>query len=450
MNSKNADLGNAPVGRLLFSLAAPAIAAQLINLLYNIVDRMYIGHMPMVGPEALTGVGVCGSIIMCVSAFASLAGMGGAPRAAIMMGKKDEETAQKILGNCTTLLICVAITLTLVIQLFGKQILLAFGASENTLPYAWDYIQIYSLGTIFVQLSLGLNAFINTQGFAKIGMMTVLIGAVTNIILDPVFIFVCHMGVRGAALATIISQAISCGWILRFLTGPKTILRIAPENMKLKKEIFLPCVALGLAPFIMQFTESALTVTFNRSLIRYGGDIAVGAMSIQYSVYSFSMLPLNGLAQGAQPIMSYNFGAGNFDRVKKVFWLMAISAFSFSSIVWSISEFAPGIFVGIFTSDPALTAFTCWSLRIYAAVLILFSLQIACQQSFVALGNAKTSLFLALFRKVFMLIPLIYIMPVLIPSDKVFAVFLAEPIADFISVSTALFLFSKQYRKLHP
>ena len=445
--TKETDLGNDKIGGLLFKLALPAIMAQVINLLYNLVDRMYIGHIRDVGPAALTGVGVTMPVIMAISAFAALVSMGGAPRASIMMGKGDKEEAQRILGNCAAMLVLTALVLTLVVQLFGRQILLLFGASDNTIGYAWAYVQIYSLGTIFVQLALGLNAFINAQGYARIGMATVAIGAVCNIILDPVFIFGFHMGVRGAALATILSQAVSCVWILRFLTGKKPSLQLQTRYMRLRASTILPCIGLGFAPFVMQFTESILNICFNTSLLKYGGDIAVGAMTILGSVMQFSMLPIQGLTQGAQPIIGFNYGAGKIGRVKDCFKLTLVSCVLFTTVIWAISMFAPQLFIGIFTADAQLMEFSKWAMRIYMAMSLIFGIQIACQQTFIALGNAKTSAFLAMLRKVILLIPLIYILPCIF-SDKVMAVFLAEPVADLIAVSTTATLFYRQYRKL--
>lgn len=445
--SKEVDLGSGSVGKLLFQLALPAILAQIINVMYNMVDRMYIGHIRDVGASALTGVGVTMPVIMAISAFAALVSMGGAPRASIMMGKGDKQSAEKILGNCTTVLVMVSVILTVIFLLFGEPILSLFGASSNTIVYALDYMRIYAAGTIFVQLSLGLNAFINAQGYAKTGMCTILIGAVCNIILDPVFIFGFGLGVKGAALATIISQAVSCFWVVRFLNSSKSFLRIQKKNMKVERRIILPCLALGVSPFIMQFTESIISVCFNTSLLKYGGDVAVGAMTILTSVMQFSMLPLQGLTQGSQPIASYNFGAGNMERVSRVFKLLLICCLSYSTFLWAIAEFAPWIFVGIFTNNAELARFARWALRIYMASSFMFGAQIACQQTFIALGNAKYSVFLALLRKVILLIPLIFILPQFF-DNKVFAVFLAEPIADGIAVCTTVTLFAISFRKL--
>ena len=444
---KEANLGEDRIGGLLFKLALPAILAQVINLLYNLVDRMYIGHIAKVGSVALTGLGVTMPFIMCVSAFAALVSMGGAPRASIMMGRGNREEAERILGNCTSMLVIVAVIVTAVSQIWGTDILMLFGASESTLPYAWAYMQIYSLGTIFVQLALGLNAFINAQGFARTGMLTVVIGAVCNIILDPIFIFGLHMGVRGAALATIISQGISCVWIVRFLLGRQTTLRIRKENLRIRPKTVGPCIALGVAPFIMQFTESVLNICFNTSLLKYGGDVAVGAMTILSSVMQMSMLPIQGLTQGAQPIIGFNYGAKKMDRVKKTFRLLLLSCVTFTAVIWLICMLLPQAFILIFTDQAELIAFTKWAMRIYMAVSLIFGVQISCQQTFIALGNAKTSVFLALLRKVLLLIPLIYILPAFM-EDKLMAVFLAEPVADVIAVTTTSILFYRTYRSL--
>ena len=440
------ELGTCSVGKLLFKLAVPAIAAQIINLLYNLVDRMYIGHIAEVGKLALTGVGVCLPLIMLISAFAALVSMGAAPRASIFLGKGEKDNAEKTLGNSFSLLVIISIILTLIFFFFAEDLLLIFGASENTIEYATSYMKIYSIGTIFVKLTLGLNAFISAQGFAKVSMMTVLIGAIFNIVLDPILIFGFNMGVSGAALATIISQALSMLWILKFLTGKKTTLKIKRKNLSLSKNIVLPSIALGLAPFIMQATESLIAVCFNSSLLKYGGDIAVGAMTILTSVMQFSMLPLNGLTQGGQPILSYNYGAKNPERVKKAFKILLISCVTYSMILWALAMITPKSFVLIFNNDPELLDFTSNALRIYMALSGIFGIQIACQQSFIALGNAKTSLFLALLRKIILLIPLIYIMPIFI-SNKTTAVFMAEPVADFIAVSTTAILFYIQFKK---
>ena len=435
-----------PIGKLLFRLAIPTVIAQMINMLYNIVDRIYIGHIPEVGALALTGVGVCMPLIMILSAFAALVGNGGAPRASILLGKGDSRSAEKIIGNCFTLQILISIVLTVIMLLGGKTFLLAFGASENTIEYAVSYFNIYAIGTIFVQLTLGMNMFITAQGFTKIGMYSVLIGAVINIVLDPIFIFACGLGVRGAALATILSQGCSCIWVLHFLFGKKTTLRIKKENLRLVPKVFLPCLALGASLFIMQASESVISVCFNSSLLKYGGDVAVGAMTILTSVMQFAMLPLQGLGQGAQPIMSYNYGAKNPDRVKGAFFLLLKASLVYSIILWAFIMIFPQVFAGIFTTDAALLAFTKKALRIYLAAMFLFGIQISCQMAFNSLGKALSSIVVAVVRKFVLLIPLIYIMPAVLP-DKTSAVYMAEPVADTIAVTFTAILFFFQFRK---
>ena len=444
--NNNAFLGTEPVGRLLMRLSIPTVAAQLINMLYNIVDRIYIGHMPGAGNLALTGVGVCMPIIMFVSAFAALIGAGGAPRASIFMGRGDPKAAERTLGGCFTLQTIVSLIMTALLLLFAEPMLMAFGASENTIGYAVDYMSIYALGTAFVQLTLSMNAYITAQGFAKIGMLTVLIGAVLNIVLDPLFIFVMNLGVRGAALATIISQGVSCIWVVSFLCSKKSTIRIKRENMCVKKEIVLPCIALGAAPFIMQSSESVISVCFNSSLLRYGGDVAVGAMTILTSVMQFAMLPLQGFAQGAQPITSFNYGARNVARVKQTFRLLLTVSLIYSVSLWALIQLFPQAFASIFTSEPELLAFAAKALRIYCGVLFMFGIQIACQMTFVAIGYAKSSIIVAVMRKFVLLLPLIYIMPMLI-SDKTMGVYMAEPVADFLAVTFTALLFGRQFKK---
>ena len=445
--AQEVDLGREPIGHLLLVLAVPAITSQIVNALYNMVDRMYIGHIPETGATALTGVGVCFPLIMIISAFAALVGMGGAPRASIFMGKKDNEEAERILGNCFVSLVAAAVILTVLVLVFQQPLLYLFGASENTIDYALSYMSIYAVGTIFVQLTLGLNAFISAQGFSKISMLTVIIGAVTNIVLDPIFIFGFHMGVQGAALATVISQAVSAVWAIRFLSGRNTVLKLRRKNFRIKAKVVLPCFALGFALFIMQSTESILVLCFNSSLLKYGGDLAVGAMTILSSVMQFAMLPLQGITQGGQPIISFNYGAQNPERVKKAFKLQLISCLLYTTVLWTLVQLFPGVFVAIFTNDAELAGLAKWALRIYMATMLLMGAQIACQQTFVAFGNSKISAFLAMFRKIIVLIPLIYILPNFM-ENQVQAVFLAEPIADTIAVATTVTLFSLNFRKV--
>lgn len=446
MNDKKEFLRVEPIGKLLFRLSIPTVVAQLINMLYNIVDRIYIGHMPGDGSLALTGVGVCMPIIMLVSAFAALVSSGGAPRASIFMGEKDTESAEKTLGNCFSLQIVVSVILTAVLLIWNKDLLLAFGASENTIGYATDYMSIYAIGTLFVQMTLGMNTFITAQGFTTVSMVSVIIGAVCNIVLDPIFIFGFQMGVKGAALATIISQMLSCVWIISFLCGKKTQLKLKKENLKLRADIILPCIALGTAAFVMQSSESVISVCFNSSLLKYGGDIAVGAMTIMTSVMQFAMLPLQGIAQGAQPITSYNFGAKNAGRVKKTFRLLLITCLTYSIALWAAVMIAPQVFVKIFTSDTSLAQFTAPMLRIYLGGLGLFGIQIACQMTFTSLGKAANSIVVAVVRKFVLLLPLIYIMPSIL-ADKTQAVYMAEPVADIIAVTFTAILFTFQFKK---
>ncbi|MBS6397171.1 MAG: MATE family efflux transporter [Clostridiales bacterium] len=446
MENNNDFMGTEPIGRLLWRLSIPAIAAQIINLLYNMVDRVYIGHMPEDGALALTGVGVCMPVIMIVSAFAALVSNGGAPRASMAMGRGDKDMAERVLGSSFTLQIVISVVLTVLLLIFNRPLLLLFGASEKTIGYATEYMNIYAIGTIFVQLTLGMNAFITAQGFARTGMLSVLIGAVCNIILDPVFIYGMDMGVRGAALATILSQAVSTVWVLYFLTGKKTIIRIKKKYLRLQKEIVLPGIALGLAPFIMQASESIIVVCFNSSLLKYGGDVAVGAMTILSSAMQFSMLPMHGLGQGAQPISSYNYGAKNKSRVKKTFWMLFGISMAYAVIIWGAIMLFPEAFARIFSSDPELVAYTSWAIRIYLAAMCVFGAQIACQMTFISIGNAKASILVAVMRKFVLLLPLVYTLPHLV-ENQVMGVYLAEPIADVLAVTFTVVLFAFQFRK---
>ena len=445
-HDKSQPLATQSIGKLLLKLSIPAVAAQLVNMLYNMVDRMYIGRIPLEGTLALTGMGVCMPVILLISASAALVSMGGAPRASIKMGQQSMDEAEQILGNCTGALLGIAAMLTVVFLAFAEPLLLLFGASGDTIGYALDYMRIYVAGTVFVQLALGLNAFITAQGFATTSMLTVLIGAICNIVLDPIFIFGFGMGVRGAALATVISQAVSAVWVVAFLRGKKTTLRLQIKNLKPVPAVLLPCLALGLSPFIMQSTESILMIAFNTSLQKYGGDIAVGAMTIFSTVMQFTMLPIVGFSQGAQPITSYNYGARNVSRVKAAFMALLKVSASFSVCLWLAVQLFPQGFARIFTTDTTLIEYASKYLRIYMGCSCLMGVQLACQQTFIAIGNAKASLFLALLRKIILLIPLIYLLPMLM-ADKVTAVFLAEPVADLIAVITTATLFAVQFRK---
>ena len=442
----NVFLEKEPIGKLLFKLSIPTVVAQLINMLYNLIDRIFIGHMEEIGDLALTGVGVCLPLIMLVSAFAALVSSGGAPRASIFMGKKDNATAEKIMGNCFFLQIIISFILTIVLLVFNRDLLLLFGASENTIEYAMDYMNIYAIGTLFVQLTLGMNAYITSQGFSKVAMITVLIGALCNIALDPLLIYVFNMGVSGAALATVISQAISCTFVIIFLFSKKSILKLKVSNFKLDFKIILPCMALGLAPFIMQASECIIIVCFNTSLQNYGGDLAVGAMTILSSVMQFAMLPLQGFAQGAQPISSYNYGAKNVERVIKTFKLLLIICLIYSTTLYVFVMAFPELFVSMFTQKVELIEFTAIAMRRYFLVLFVFGAQIACQMTFVSTGNAKSSIMVACARKFFLLLPLIYIMPAIM-DNKTMAVYTAEPVADFLAVTFTVILFAFQFKK---
>lgn len=446
MNNDKEMLGTAPIGRLLFRLAVPTVIAQLVNMLYNVVDRIYIGHMPEVGDLALTGVGVCMPIIMLVSAFAALVGSGGAPRSSIFLGKGDSDSAERTLGGCFTVQIVISVILTAVLLVFNRELLMAFGGSENTIGYATSYMSVYALGTVFVQLTLGMNAFITAQGFTKVSMVSVIVGAVTNIILDPIFIYGLDLGVVGAAVATVCSQLFSCVFIIVFLCGKRAIIRLRVRNLLPSPRLILPALALGTATFVMQASESVISVCFNSSLQRYGGDIAVGAMTILTSVMQLALLPTQGIAQGAQPILSYNYGSGNYDRVRRAYKILLITCLTYSLTIWAAVMLLPGAFVRVFTPDAELASYASRVLRIYFGGMLLFGIQIACQMTFVSLGNAAASVTVAVVRKFVLLLPLIYIMPSLV-SDKTLGVYLAEPIADLLAVSFTAILFSLQFKK---
>ena len=446
-NAKNQDMGTGSIPKLLAQLAIPAVVAQIVNLLYNIVDRIYIVHMPEVGAYALTGVGLFLPISMFITAFAMLCGAGGAPRAASAMGQRNNDLAEKILGNCFALLMCFAVVLTGVFYAAAPTLLRLFGASDVTLPYAVSYARIYILGSVFVLTVMGMNVFITTQGFAKISMMTTVIGAVTNIILDPIFIFLLDMGVRGAALATIMSQAVGALWILRFLTGKQTTLRLKKENLRIQWPVIGPCLALGISTFVMLSTERLLSMSFTSSLAKSGGDLAVGAMTILTSCSQLITMPLSGICQGGQPLISFNFGAGNRDRVKKAFFLQFGICAAYATAFWAALMLVPQVFVSIFNSDPALVQYTSWAMRIYMACIFSMGFQLSCQQSFMALGQAKISLLMACLRKIILLIPLIFILPLFF-ENKVMGVFLAEPVSDIIAALVTVIMFFTQFKTI--
>lgn len=438
-------LGSAPVGKLLLKLAVPTVVAQLVNLLYNIVDRIYIGHMPKEGLVALTGVGLCFPVIYLIGAFTMLIAQGGAPRAAIAMGEGDNDRAEEIMGSCFTCLVVTALALTALFWAVGEPLLWLFGCSEETIRYALPYMRIYSSGSVFVMMALGMNLFVTTQGFTRFSMKTVLIGAISNIILDPIFIYALHMGVRGAALATVISQAISGIWVVRFLAGKQTKLRLRRSRLRPRWSIMAPVLALGISPFIMQSTEALLNISFNASLQRYGGDVAVAAMTVASTVMQMVWIPAQGIGQGAQPIISYNYGARNPRRVREAFRALLAAAFVLMAGFWLLVQLFPQVFIRIFNDDPNLMDTAVWTLRLYTAVLGLFGIQMAVQQTFMAIGKAKASLFIACLRKIILLIPLIFLLPLFF-ENKVFAVFLAEPVSDFISVVVSAVTFYLVFR----
>ncbi len=441
------DMGTGSVKKLMAQMAIPAVIGQVINLLYNVVDRIYIGHIPEIGGVALTGVGLFTPILMLITAFAMLAGSGGAPRAAIAMGRGQKEEAEVIVGNCFAVQLMLTVVLTAGFYAGAPWLLRLFGASDNTLPYALEYGRIYTLGTVFVLIVMGMNLFISTQGFAKISMLTTVIGAVINIVLDPIFIFVFDMGVAGAAWATVLSQAVSAVWILRFLTGRQTILQLKAKNLKLAPKVIMPCLALGVSSFVMVGTESILSVSFTSSLARYGGDVAVGAMTVLTSINQLVTMPLTGICQGGQPLISYNYGAGKLDRVKEAFYCQFGVCVAYTTAFWLLLMAVPDWFAGIFTSDQALVDYTAWALRIFLVCGFSVGFQVSCQQAFMALGQAKISLFMACLRKLILLIPLIFILPLFF-QDKATAVFLAEPVSDIIAAAVTTCTFFAYFRRL--
>ena len=441
------DMGTGSIKKLMVQMAVPALVGQVINLLYNIVDRIYIGHIPQIGGMALTGVGLFTPILMLITAFALLAGAGGAPRAAIAMGRGDRDGAEKIMGNCFAVLMILAVVLTAVFYVTAPALLRLFGASDATLPYAVEYGRIYILGSVFVLTVMGMNTFITTQGFAKISMLTTVIGAVINIVLDPIFIFLLDMGVAGAALATVLSQAVSALWILKFLMGSGTILKLRKENLRLEPAVIGPCLGLGVSSFVMISTESILSVSFTSSLARFGGDVAVGAMTVLTSINQLITMPLSGICQGGQPLISFNYGARKYDRVKEAFFCQFGVCVAYTTVFWLLLMAFPGVFAGIFTNDLALVDYTAWALRIFLALGFSVGFQISCQQAFMALGQAKISLLMALLRKVILLIPMIFVLPLFF-ENKSLAVFLAEPVSDIIAAAVTTFLFFRFFFRM--
>ena len=441
------DLGKDSIGKLLLRLSLPAILAQLTNALYSIINRMYLGNLPGQSHLALSALGVCMPILILITALSSLVGMGGAPRVSARMGKGDYAGAERILGSCFTTILLISATITLVLQLFMAPILQMFGASGETLPYAMSYLRIYSLGTVFMQISLGMNFFISAQGFAKTSMITILLGAGLNIVLDPILIFGLRMGLPGAALATVISQGVAAAWVMRFLLGPKTQLKIRRENMPIRWKILAPVLLLGLSPFAMKSTEGLVSIAFNIRLRDMGGDVAVGAMTILTSILQVGMMPVSGMGQGAQPILSFNLGARKADRVKEAFRILLFSSLGWSVTYWAVLMLFPGWFAGLFSSDPALLETAVWAMRIYLAAQFISGAQIACQQTLVAVEQAKASLFLALLRKLFLLVPLMFILPS-IAGLGLTGVFLAQPTADLVAFTITALVFYTRFSRV--
>lgn len=437
--------GNIP--RTITRLAIPMILAMLVNALYSVVDRIYIGHLSGVGQTALTGIGLCYPITMAIAAFSYLVGNGGGPLTSILRGAKDDEGAEKVLGNSITLLVLFGILVPLICFLIQKPVLYLFGASDATYPYAREYITIYLSGSLPVMLTLGLNPFLNAQGFTRTGMMTVLIGAVCNIVLDPLFIFVFGMGVQGAAVATVISQTVSAVWVIAFLLGKKNLIRVRKRFLRLQGDVSMRIMGLGVSTFIMNLTEAAISAVFNASLSRFGGDIYVTVMTVATSVSQLVFMPLSGFAQGAQPVTGYNYGAREYTRVKQCFWFLVKASVAYAVLAWLVLMIFPRQLIGIFNNDPTLMETSIPMFRVFFCMNFIMSLQMSAQNTFVAMGEAKKATFFALYRKVLLLIPLILILPRI--GFGITGVFAAEPVADTISALTCFTTFLlTAYRKL--
>lgn len=439
------DLGNDKISALMVKMAIPSIVAQVINILYNMVDRIYIGHIKGIGADALTGVGIAFPIVVFISAFSAFVGAGGAPLSAIFQGKGDKDRAEKILGNGVSMLIFFSAVLMLIFYIFKKPLLYAFGASENTFGYASDYISIYLIGTIFVELSLGLNTYIIAQGESVTGMLSVLIGAISNIVLDPIFIFVFNLGVKGAAIATIISQFLSAVWVVGFLLSRRAVLRIKPKNLSPDLKIMGSIASLGISPFVMRSTESFVSIVLNSGMQRYGGDIYVGSITIMQSVMQFFSAPIGGFTQGIQPIISFNFGARKFERVKRTYKSTIAICFGFSFLGAASAMIFPEFYASFFTTDTALIKLVGQKMPVFMAGMLIFGIQQAIQPTFMALGQAKISLFIATLRKIILLIPLALILPKFFGTN---GVYFSEPISDIISAVTAILLFLLNIKKI--
>jgi putative MATE family efflux protein len=444
--NKEERMGTDSIPKLMASMAIPSIVAQIINILYSIVDRIYIGHISGVGTAALTGVGLTFPIITLISAFSAFVGVGGAPLSAIWLGKGDRDRAERILGSGVFMLIAFSAILMAVFYAFQRPFLFLFGASDATIGYALDYMSIYLVGTLFVELSLGLNTFIISQGQSKIAMMSIVIGAAINIILDPIFIFVFHWGVQGAAIATVISQAVSAAWNVGFLMGKKSTLKIIISKIRPDWKIMWKIFSLGVSPFVMRSTESLVSIVLNRGLQMYGGDLYVGSLTIMQSVLQLFSAPLTGFTQGVQPIISYNFGAGKFDRVRTLYRAMIFVSFLISFITTLAAMLFPAAFAKMFTSDAELIALVAKIMPLFLCGMLIFGLQNGIQPTFLALGQAKISLFIAALRKVILLVPLAIILPMI--TNNVMGIYYAEPISDIISAVTATILFVLNINKI--
>ena len=434
--SQQNDFSRGSIPRTIIRLAIPMILAMLVNALYSVVDRIYIGHLAGVGQAALTGVGLCYPITMSIAAFSYLVGNGGGPLTSILRGAKDDDGAEKVIGNSLTLLVILSIVVPLICYFIKRPILYLFGASDVTYPYADQYITIYLMGSLPVMLTLGLNPFLNAQGFTRTGMMTVLLGAVCNIILDPIFIFVFGMGVQGAAIATVISQTVSALWVVAFLLGKKNLIRIRRKYLRLQKDVCLQIMGLGVSTFIMNITEAAISAVFNASLSRFGGDIYVTVMTVATSVSQLVIMPIVGMSQGAQPVSGYNYEYG---RVRQCFRFLVITNVAYAVASWIILMAFPRQLISIFNSDPSLMETAIPMFRVFFCMNFVMSFQMSAQNTFVAMGEAKKATFFALFRKVLLLIPLILILPRI--GFGITGVFAAEPVADTISAATCFTTF---------
>ena len=444
VNNYEERLGTDRMLPLIFRMALPAVAAQIVNLLYNIVDRIYIGHIPGYGTDALAGIGVTGSIIMLISACSAFVGGGGAPLAAIALGRGDRDRAEKLLGNGFTLLLIFSVLFSVGVYLYMEPLLYLIGASERTIGYAVDYLSIYLLGTVFVQLAVGLNPFINTQGRPRIAMASVVIGAVFNIVLDPLFIFTFNMGVKGAAVATVISQAVCAVWVVGFLLSEKATMRLHWKNIRPESHIMLAILGLGISPFIMSSTESLVGFVLNSSLVRFG-DLYVSALAIMQSAMLFVSVPLIGFSQGFVPVVGYNYGHGDNGRVKECFRIVVKVMFFFNLLLVLFMILFPEVVAGVFTDDARLIAVVGESMPLFLSGMTIFGLQRACQNMFVALGQAKLSVFIALLRKVILLIPLVLLLSRFVGLQ---GVFIAEAVSDALAAILCTAIFAYQFPRI--